>query len=126
MDSILRFKHHELRMNGYLDFYKKIYNHHRLPFYVVSLWTANLLFIQTLVEHLYRDKFEMQCLEAAFFSPSNSLLCLISSEVFILWVINFNYIGEYFGRFLIAELTQTLIFRDCSHCLALARAPLSQ
>lgn len=81
-------------MNGYLDFYKKIYNHHRLPFYVVSLWTANLLFVQTLIGHIFRDKFERQCLEGAAFTPSNSLLCLISVEMAVLLVINFNYISK--------------------------------
>lgn len=80
-------------MNGYLDFYKNIYNHHRLPFYIVSLWNASLLFLQTIMQHLYPENFADYCLKSGWLTPLNSLLAVITVEVCILLGISTNYIG---------------------------------
>lgn len=90
----MRQQHHELRMNGYLDLYKKLYNSHRLPFYIVSLWNATILVLQTLMQHFYPDNFAKFCIEGDKLSPMNSLCAIITLEVCILFGISTSYIGK--------------------------------
>lgn len=81
-------------MNGYLDFYRKMYLHQQLPFYVVSLWNAVLLLIQALMQHFYPDNFEEKCLNNEVLSPVNYLYAFITVECCVISVININYIGR--------------------------------
>lgn len=94
IDYILKKKHHELRLNGYLEFYKKTYMHHRLPFYVVSLWTCILLLLQTIMQHYYSNNFAEHCVwkDNLTITPLNSIFAVIFLEACVLLVINFIYI----------------------------------
>ncbi|KAK9875523.1 hypothetical protein WA026_007912 [Henosepilachna vigintioctopunctata] len=92
MDQIARMKHFDLRINGYLEFYNKTHIHHRLPLYVVSLWNAVIMLIQTIMQHFYPDNFEEECLKGGTLSPLSYLCAFITVEFFLLAGININYI----------------------------------
>lgn len=87
-------KHHELRLNGYLEFYKKTYTHHRLPLYIVSLWNCVILLLQTLMQHFYADDFAEQCVRKDLFTPLNYICAIITLEVCVLFGISTSYIGK--------------------------------
>ncbi|GLV36642.1 uncharacterized protein CBL_07861 [Carabus blaptoides fortunei] len=92
IDYFVKRKHHELRLNGYLEFYKKTYIHHRLSFYVVSLWTCVLLLLQTIMQHYYPDNFAEQCIRKDLLTPLNYICAVITLEVCVLFGITTNYI----------------------------------
>ncbi|XP_017776297.1 PREDICTED: transmembrane protein 192 isoform X2 [Nicrophorus vespilloides] len=92
LDQIARAKHYSLRMNGYLDFYKKTQVHHRLPLYIVSLWNAVILLLQALMQHFYPDNFAEKCLEGGLLSPINYFCALMTFEFCLIFGVNINYI----------------------------------
>ncbi|KAL3286259.1 hypothetical protein HHI36_000769 [Cryptolaemus montrouzieri] len=92
VDQITRMKHFDLRINGYLDFYNKTHVQHRLPLYVVSLWNAVIMLIQTIMQHFYPDNFEEECLKGGALSPISYLCAFITVEFFIIAGINVDYI----------------------------------
>ncbi|XP_044745068.1 transmembrane protein 192 isoform X1 [Coccinella septempunctata] len=92
LDQIARMKHFELRINGYLDFYNKIRIQHRLPFYVVSLWNAVIMLIQTIMQHFYPDHFEQECLKGGVLSPISYLCAFITVEFLVIAGVNIDYI----------------------------------
>lgn len=92
VDQIARIKHYNLRMNGYLDFYKKTQLHHKLPLYVVSLWNAALLLIQAVMQHFYPDNFAEKCLSGDVLSPVNYICAFVTVEFCVIFGINVNYI----------------------------------
>lgn len=95
MDQIARMKHFDLRINGYLDFYNKIRIQHRLPFYVVSLWNAVIMLIQTIMHHFYPDNFEQECLQGGLLSPLSYLCAFITVEFLVIAGVNIDYISMY-------------------------------
>lgn len=92
IDCFVKKKHHELRLNGYLEFYKKTYTHHRLPLYIVSLWNCVILLLQTLMQHFYADDFAEQCVRKDLFTPLNYICAIITLEVCVLFGISTSYI----------------------------------
>lgn len=92
MDQYVRAKHYTLRMNGYLEFYRETYMHHRLPFYVVSLINALLIVIQGVIQQIYKDEFEDKCLKGGPLSPIGYLSTIISFQFVIVGVSNMQYI----------------------------------
>lgn len=92
LDQVVRMRHYKLRMNGYLDFYKKTQLHHRLPLYVVSLWNAAILLIQTVMQHYYPDDFAERCLKNGVLSPRGYICALITIEMCVLLGVNVNYL----------------------------------
>lgn len=79
-------------MYGYLNFYNSTLVHHKLPIYIVSLWNAFLLCIQTLMQHLYPDNFAEKCIANDLFTPINYICAFFTLEFCILTGININYI----------------------------------
>lgn len=92
LDQIVRLKHYALRMNGYLDFYKKTQVHHRLPLYIVSLWNAGILLLQALMQHYYEDGFAEKCIKAGVLSPVSYFLALMTVEICVIFGVNIDYI----------------------------------
>lgn len=90
----MRLKHYALRMNGYLDFYKKTQVHHRLPLYIVSLWNAGILLLQALMQHYYEDGFAEKCIKAGVLSPVSYFLALMTVEICVIFGVNIDYIGR--------------------------------
>lgn len=92
VDWIVKEKHIQLRMYGYLNFYNSTLLHHKLPIYVVSLWNAVLLFIQALMQHFYPDNFAEKCVSNELFTPINYVCAFITLEFCLLSGINIDYI----------------------------------
>ncbi|XP_066142519.1 transmembrane protein 192 [Euwallacea fornicatus] len=84
--------HHNVRLMGYLEFYKKVECHGSLPLVVVSLWTVALLFIQTVMQHFYLDNFVEKCLNGGILSPKAYICLLITVEFCVLAGVNVTYI----------------------------------
>lgn len=84
VDQIVKYEHNTLRMNGYLEFHRNTLNHHRLPFYIVSLWTSSLFMVQTLVQHFYLDHLEENCLRKDYLTPLSYYTAIISLEFLLL------------------------------------------
>ncbi|KAJ8926542.1 hypothetical protein NQ314_021081 [Rhamnusium bicolor] len=91
VDQLVKIKHHNLRLNGYLEFYQKTKLHISLPFYVVSLWSVALMLIQTIMQHFYPDDFAEKCIKDGALSPINYICALIIFEFCVLAGININY-----------------------------------
>ncbi|XP_066997094.1 transmembrane protein 192 [Anabrus simplex] len=89
----LKAKHHTLRVNGYLEFYKETYNHSRLPFYIVSLWNMVMLVIGT-VFHQLHITFEEQCQSGGLLSPDKCLCIIIAVEIVLLTPLIITYIRK--------------------------------
>ncbi|XP_077296842.1 transmembrane protein 192 isoform X2 [Arctopsyche grandis] len=93
-DYILKKTHHNMRISGYLEFYQQTYTLHRAPIYVVSLWNAFLLIIQTLVQHFYPDNFIEQCAKGGFVAPVSYVTGFIWVETVILSAIHGMYMSK--------------------------------
>ncbi|KAK6621466.1 hypothetical protein RUM44_001273 [Polyplax serrata] len=72
-------KHHESRLNGYLEFYQKTQHHSRIPFYISSLWNTILLLLSTLFHDQYHD-LESRCKSNGFLTPMNYACFIITLE----------------------------------------------
>ncbi|CAG9858118.1 unnamed protein product [Phyllotreta striolata] len=94
LDQIVKCHHHSLRLNGYLEFYRKTKLHASLPFYAVSLFTVALMFVQTLMQHFYPDDFGQKCLDGGTLSPISYVCSIISLEFCAIVGINVNYIMQ--------------------------------
>lgn len=92
VDQIARMKHHDLRVNGYLEFYKTTHVHHSLPFYVVSLWSTVIILIQTVMQQFYADNFKHICVKSQNLSPISYLCAFVTVEFCVLLGINLTYI----------------------------------
>ncbi|CAH0550536.1 unnamed protein product [Brassicogethes aeneus] len=93
VDQYTKRAHHNLRLNGYLDFYQKVYLHTHLPIYVVSLWSVALMLVQTIMQHFYPDNFAEKCLQGGM-SPITYICALINMEGLCLLFIHTRYIKE--------------------------------
>ncbi|KAK4885240.1 hypothetical protein RN001_001511 [Aquatica leii] len=92
VDQIARVKHYSLRMNGYLEFYKRTQTHHQLPIYIVSMWTAVILFLQGLMQHFYADNFVERCAKRGWLSPMTYMCLILSVEFCVILTVSTNYI----------------------------------
>ncbi|KAF5308172.1 hypothetical protein FQR65_LT06352 [Abscondita terminalis] len=94
VDQIARVRHYNLRINGYLDFYKSTQVHHQLPIYIVSMWTAAILLLQALMQHFYHDDFTERCVKRGFLSPLSYMCLMISVEFCVVFGVSINYIVQ--------------------------------
>ncbi|VEN43820.1 unnamed protein product [Callosobruchus maculatus] len=92
VDQITRKAHHNLKLNGYLEFHKESQVQVVLPLYIVSLWSVVLMFIQTLMQHFYPDDFAEKCLKGGALSPISYVCAFIIVESCIIAGVNVNYI----------------------------------
>ncbi|KAJ9576845.1 hypothetical protein L9F63_006619 [Diploptera punctata] len=93
VDNHIKNKHHHLRINGYLEFYRQVRDHSRIPFYVVSFWNAVLLILSTVYHQIYED-FKQQCMAMGFNKPVYPLCVVIGSETIILICVIGMYIRK--------------------------------
>lgn len=100
VDHLVKERHFEMRMRGYLNFYNNTHIHHRMLFYLVSLWNAALLFIQTLMQHFYPNDFAEKCIENHALTPINYVCAFFTFEFCLVAGININYICKYFLVFM--------------------------
>jgi len=67
--------------------------HGQIPFYIVCLWNAVLLVLNTLFHHLYND-FRQQCSVSGFSKPVYSLSIFIAVETGILACVIIPYVRK--------------------------------
>lgn len=91
VDNHVKQKHHQIRVNGYLEFYQQIHGHGQIPFYIVCLWNAVLLVLNTVFHHLYND-FRQQCSVSGFSKPVNYLSIFIAVETAVLACVIITYV----------------------------------
>ncbi|KAG8226465.1 hypothetical protein J437_LFUL009782 [Ladona fulva] len=91
--NFLRLKHHQLRIRGYVEFYKKIVFSAKVKFYVVSGINTFLLVMLALFCQNYGDIKE-QCDNRTFLKPMEYLLCIISLEILCLIPFCISYISK--------------------------------
>nr|XP_023027597.1 transmembrane protein 192 isoform X1 [Leptinotarsa decemlineata] len=91
VDQLAKWMHRSIRLNGYLEFYQKTKLHISLPFYIISLWSVVLMFVQALMQHFYPDDFAKKCVQGGTFTPVSYLCALITLETCLIAGININY-----------------------------------
>lgn len=96
LDQVVKCKHHNLRLNGYLDFYNKTNLHITLPLYIVSLWSVAILLVETLMQHYYPDDFAERCVKGGTLSPVSYIAAALTLEVCVIAGVNINYVGMWF------------------------------
>lgn len=77
--NFLRMKHQQLRIRGYIDFYKYIVSSAKIAFYIVSATNTFLLVMVTLFCQHYSNIKE-QCENGRFLKPTEYLLGVITVE----------------------------------------------
>ncbi|KAJ3637810.1 hypothetical protein MTP99_001237 [Tenebrio molitor] len=92
IDQIVRRKHYNLRIVGYLEFYNDTKIHHQLPLYVVSLWNTIIMCVQAIAQQFYPDNFAEKCIKSGTMSPITYLCAFITFEFCVIAGININYI----------------------------------
>uniref|UniRef100_A0A6M2DVN0 Transmembrane protein 192 n=1 Tax=Xenopsylla cheopis TaxID=163159 RepID=A0A6M2DVN0_XENCH len=95
VDHIAHYHHNNIRLQGYHSFYKETSILHRLPLYVVSLWNAVLLAIQTIMQHIYEDNFTNHC-QNSILSPIGYMTLFLLVETIVLFGIDGVYIYKAF------------------------------
>ncbi|XP_063232087.1 transmembrane protein 192 [Bacillus rossius redtenbacheri] len=77
-------KHNLLRVNGYHEFFRKMYSRSQMPFYIVSMWSAVLLVVAAAGEQASPD-FRRQCRsESSYLSPAGYLCGVVGAETLAL------------------------------------------
>ncbi|XP_034944810.1 transmembrane protein 192 [Chelonus insularis] len=92
VDHIIKSKHHNLRICGYLDFYQSTYQHIRTPLFISSLWNTTYLLLATILNHTHKSNFENYCRSSKWFAPINYMLLLTTLELVIIIPVYLNYI----------------------------------
>ncbi|KAG8036629.1 hypothetical protein G9C98_003951 [Cotesia typhae] len=91
-DYIIKLRHHNLRICGYLDFYQSTYQHIRTPLFVSSLWNTMYLFLAAILHHTHKLNYEDYCHSSEWFTPVNYILLLTTLELMIIVPVYINYI----------------------------------
>lgn len=68
--------------------------HKSVPFYIVNLWSATYLGIQTLMHQFYGTDFLTKCMIAEFLSPVVFSTLFSVTETFLLTIVNGTYITK--------------------------------
>ncbi|XP_063985879.1 transmembrane protein 192 [Diachasmimorpha longicaudata] len=91
-DYLIRQKHHNLRICGYLDFYQSTYQHIRTPLFIASLWNTAYLLLAVILHHTHKVDYETYCRSSEWFTPVNYILLLTTLELMIIIPVYVNYI----------------------------------
>ncbi|XP_015587762.1 transmembrane protein 192 isoform X2 [Cephus cinctus] len=91
-DYLLKFKHHGLRISGYLDFYQSTYQHIRTPLFIASLWNTTYLLLVVILHHTHKLDYEKYCRASEWFTPLNYIVLLTTFELIIIVPVYVNYI----------------------------------
>ena len=93
-DHVIKAKHHNLRICGYLDFYQSTYQHIRTPLFVASLWNTCYLLLAVILHHTHKYNYEDYCRSSEWFTPVNYILMLTTFELMIIVPVYINYISK--------------------------------
>lgn len=93
-DHYVKRQHDILRLNGFHNFHRETHTHKSIPFYIVNLWTATYLGVQTLMHQYYADDFLPKCVLAEFYSPIVYSTLFSGTETFILAIVHGTYINK--------------------------------
>ncbi|XP_043272540.1 transmembrane protein 192 isoform X2 [Venturia canescens] len=91
-DHIIKMKHHNLRICGYLDFYQSTYQHIRTPLFIASLWNTAYLLLAVILHHTHKYNYEEYCRSSEWLTPVNYILLLTTLELTIIVPVYINYI----------------------------------
>lgn len=97
---IIKYKHHNLRICGYLDFYQSTYQHIRTPLFASSVWNTFFLFLAAILHHTHKINYDEYCRQSEIFTPVNYILLLTTMELMIIVPVYINYISKYLISFL--------------------------
>ncbi|XP_066596438.1 transmembrane protein 192 [Prorops nasuta] len=92
IDHIIKSKHHDLRICGYLDFYQSTYQHIRAPLFIASLWNTTYLLLAVILHHTHKQDYEQYCRSSEWFTPLNYIYFLTTLELIIIVPVYINYI----------------------------------
>lgn len=98
-DHLVKARHHNLRIYGYLDFYQSTYQHIRTPLFIISLWNTTFLLLAVILHHTHEVNYEEYCRMYKWFSPINYIMLLTTLELTIIFPVYVNYISEFFSIF---------------------------
>ncbi|XP_078036166.1 transmembrane protein 192 isoform X1 [Augochlora pura] len=93
-DHLVKKKHHNLRIYGYLEFYQMTYRPARVPLFIASLWTVCYLFLAILLHHTHKLNYEEYCRASEWFTPLNYILLLTTLELLIIVPVYVHYIRK--------------------------------
>lgn len=96
IDHIVKARHHNLRINGYLDFYQATYQLIRMPLFITSLWNTCYLLLAVILHHTHKVDYERYCRTSEWFTPLNYIFLLTVLELMIIVPAYINYISKYF------------------------------
>lgn len=91
-DYVLKSKHYNLRISGYLDFYQSTYQHIRTPLFIASLWNTAYLLLAVILHHTHKLDYEKYCKSSEWLTPINYILLLTTLELTIIVPVYVNYI----------------------------------
>lgn len=94
-DHVIKTKHHNLRICGYLDFYQSTYQHIRTPLFIASLWNTAYLLLAVILHHTHKYNYEAYCRSSEWLTPVNYILLLTTLELTIIVPVYINYISKY-------------------------------
>lgn len=109
-DHLVKAKHHDLRICGYLDFYQSTYQHIRTPLFIVSLWNTTYLFLAVLLHHTHKHNYEEYCHSSRWFSPLNYIMLLTTLELSIIFPVYVTYISKFFYLCVVVHILQWALF----------------
>lgn len=89
---IIKYKHHKLRICGYLDFYQSTYQHIRTPLFASSLWNTFYLLLAAILHHTHKINYDEYCLKSELLTPVNYILLLTTLELMVIVPVYINYI----------------------------------
>lgn len=92
VDHLLKTRHHNLRVFGYLDFYQSTYQQIRAPLFIASLWITCYLLLAVILHHTHKVNYEQYCRASEWFTPLNYILLLTTLELLIIVPVYVNYI----------------------------------
>ncbi|XP_076657163.1 transmembrane protein 192 isoform X2 [Halictus rubicundus] len=93
-DHLVKKKHHNLRIYGYLDFYQSTYQNIRTPLFIASLWVTCYLLLAIVLHHTHKVNYEQYCRESEWFTPLNYIVLLTTLELMIIVPVYVHYIKK--------------------------------
>ncbi|XP_011644921.1 transmembrane protein 192 [Pogonomyrmex barbatus] len=94
IDHVIKIKHHNLRINGYLEFYQSTYQLIRMPLFITSLWNTCYLFLVVILHHTHKDDYEQYCRTSKWIAPISYICFLSTLELVIVLAIYTSYMEK--------------------------------
>ncbi|XP_058801909.1 transmembrane protein 192 isoform X2 [Phymastichus coffea] len=92
VDHLVKSRHHNLRICGYLDFYQSTNQHIRTPLFISSLWNTFYLLLSVILHQSHQSNYEDYCKLSQWFTPLNYIVLLTTFELIIIVPVYINYI----------------------------------